>query len=49
MGPELTEIGSARSAVSLRAALVEPEAALPANYLQLRLTTRDGRQLAAFV
>ena len=46
MGPELTEIGLRRSAAYLRAALVEPEAALPANYLQLRLTTRDGRQLA---
>jgi cytochrome c oxidase cbb3-type subunit III len=46
MGPELTDIGLRRSASYLRAALVDPEAAVPANYMQLRLRTRDGKQLS---
>ena len=46
-GPELTEIGSRRSATYLRAALLEPDSAVPEGFLQVRLTARDGRRLTA--
>ena len=56
LGPDLSEIGLRRGAAHLRRALVEPEAEVPkgfsryrrrmtANYLQVRVTTRDGRRV----
>jgi cytochrome c oxidase cbb3-type subunit III len=45
-GPELTEIGSRRSAAHLRAAILNPEAELPEDFLQLRLVTNDGRPIS---
>jgi putative heme-binding domain-containing protein len=44
-GPELTDVGARRSATYLRRALLEPEADLPEDFLQLRVVTRDGRSL----
>ncbi len=58
LGPDLTEIGARRSPAYLRAALLDPEAAvpdnfstyrwvtvIPDNFLQLRVSTRDGRRI----
>jgi putative heme-binding domain-containing protein len=42
LGPELTEIGSRRSAAHLRAALLNPASTLPEGFLQVRLITRQG-------
>jgi cytochrome c oxidase cbb3-type subunit III len=44
-GPELTDVGARRSATYLRRALLEPEAELPEDFLQVRLVTRDGKSL----
>lgn len=45
VGPELTEIGARRSASHLRAAVLDPESAIPAGFLQVRLVTADGRRI----
>jgi putative heme-binding domain-containing protein len=45
LGPELTDIGSRRSAAHLRAAVVDPSSALPNGFLQVRLETKDGRRI----
>jgi cytochrome c oxidase cbb3-type subunit 3 len=42
LGPELTEIGSRRSAAHLRAAVLDPESRLPEGFLEVRLVTKDG-------
>jgi cytochrome c oxidase cbb3-type subunit III len=44
-GPELTDVGARRSAAYLKRALLEPEADVPEEFLQVRLTTRDGKSL----
>jgi putative heme-binding domain-containing protein len=44
-GPELSEIGARRSAAYLRASLVDPEAAVPEGFLQVRVVTKDGRRI----
>ncbi len=44
-GSDLTEIGARRSASYLRQALVELEAAVPNNFLQVRVATRDARRI----
>jgi len=43
LGPELTEIAARRSAAHLRAAVLEPASTLPEGFLEVRLTTKDGR------
>lgn len=43
LGPELTEIAARRSAAHLRAAVLDPASTLPEGFLELRLTTKDGR------
>ena len=45
LGPDLTDIGSRRSTTYLRAAIVTPEGSIPDGFLELRLTTRDGRAI----
>ncbi len=45
LGPELTEVGSRRGAARLRATLLDPESVLPEAFLQVRLVTKDGRQI----
>jgi putative heme-binding domain-containing protein len=45
LGPELTEIGSRRSAAHLRAAVLDPASTLPEGFLEVRLTTKDGRRI----
>ena len=45
VGPELTDVGARRSATYLRASLVTPEAAVPDGFLQVRITTKDGRHI----
>jgi putative heme-binding domain-containing protein len=42
-GPVLDDIGARRSAAYLRESLLEPEASMPRGFLQLRVTTKDGR------
>lgn len=44
-GPELTEIGARRSAAYLRAALLEPNAALPEGFLIVSVRTADGQRV----
>ena len=46
VGPDLSEIGARRSASYLRQALVEPEAAVPNNFLLVRVTTKDSRRVS---
>lgn len=45
VGPELTDIGARRNAAYLRASLLEPEAAVPDGFLQVRIVTKDGRRI----
>jgi cytochrome c oxidase cbb3-type subunit III len=45
VGPELTDVGARRSATYLRTALVDPEAAVPDGFLQVRIATNDGRRI----
>ncbi|HLK49187.1 MAG TPA: c-type cytochrome [Bryobacteraceae bacterium] len=45
IGPELSDIGARRNAAYLRASLVEPEAAVPDGFLQVRVVTNDGRAI----
>jgi putative heme-binding domain-containing protein len=45
IGPVLDDIGARRSAAHLREALIEPEASVPNGFLQLRVVTKDGREL----
>jgi putative heme-binding domain-containing protein len=45
VGPELSDVGARRSAAYLRASLLEPEAAVPDRFLQVRLVTKDGRRI----
>jgi putative heme-binding domain-containing protein len=44
-GPALTDVGARRSAAYLKRSLIEPEADLPEEFLQVRLVTRDGKSL----
>ena len=46
LGSALDDIGARRSATHLREALIEPEAFLPSDFLQLRVVTKDGRALS---
>ncbi|HTW64600.1 MAG TPA: c-type cytochrome [Bryobacteraceae bacterium] len=45
LGPELTEIGTRRSAAHLRAAVLDPESTLPEGFLEVRLVTADGKSI----
>ena len=45
VGPELTDVGARRNANYLRASLITPEAAVPDGFLQVRITTKDGRRI----
>ena len=45
LGPELTEIGSRRSAAHLRATVLDPESRLPQGFLQVRLVTKEGARM----
>ncbi|MEX2303563.1 MAG: c-type cytochrome [Bryobacterales bacterium] len=44
-GPDLTDVGARRSASYLRRSLLEPEADMPAEFLQVRVVTRDGKSI----
>ncbi len=44
-GPELTEIGVSRSAAYLRAAIVEPNTAVPEGFLVVSVTTAEGQRV----
>jgi cytochrome c oxidase cbb3-type subunit III len=45
-GPELTDIGSRRSAAHLRESLVTPEASVPDGFLLVELVTRSGATIS---
>ena len=47
VGPDLAGIGARTGAAYLRDALLDPSKDVPAGFLQMRLTTRDGRRLTA--
>lgn len=44
-GPDLTEIGAARSPAYLRASVVEPGADVPRGFVQIRAVTKNGGQI----
>jgi putative heme-binding domain-containing protein len=44
-GPDLSEIGSRRSASYLRAAVLDPEKTVPEGFVQVRLVTKEGRRI----
>jgi putative heme-binding domain-containing protein len=44
-GPDLTDVWARRSATYLRRSLLEPEADVPAEFLQVRVVTRDGKSI----
>ena len=46
IGPDLTEIGSRRSAVYLRESIVAPEAILANSYVFVTVTMPDGRKIS---
>ena len=45
-GPELSDIGARRNAAYLQASLLEPEAAVPDGFLQVRVVTSDNRAIS---
>jgi putative heme-binding domain-containing protein len=45
LGPELTEIGSRRSAAHLRAAILDPASTLPEDFLEVQAVTKDGQTI----
>jgi cytochrome c oxidase cbb3-type subunit III len=45
LGPDLTDIGARRSTAYLRESLLDPEAAVPEAFMQVELTTQDGRRI----
>jgi putative heme-binding domain-containing protein len=45
VGPDLDDIGARRSVSHLKQALRDPEAFIPAGFVQVRLTTNDGRSI----
>ena len=46
MGPDLSEIGSLRSAAQLRAALTQPDAEVAPEYWTLQARSRSGQQIS---
>lgn len=42
IGPELTDIGARLNAPEIRTALVDPDASVPLEFLQVRVVTKDG-------
>ncbi len=44
-GPDLTEVGAARSAAYLRASVVEPGADVPRGFVQIRAVTKKGDRI----
>jgi cytochrome c oxidase cbb3-type subunit 3 len=45
IGPDLSDIGARSSVTYLREALLTPESAVPADFLQVELAARDGRRI----
>jgi putative heme-binding domain-containing protein len=45
-GPDLTEIGARRAVLYLRQSLLEPEAAVPDGFLQVRVAGKDGSRVS---
>ncbi len=44
-GPELTDVGARRSVAYLKRSILEPEADVPDDFLQVRLVTRGGESI----
>jgi putative heme-binding domain-containing protein len=45
VGPDLTDIGARQSAAEVRTSLLDPDASVPLDFLQVRVVTRDGHSL----
>jgi len=45
IGPDLTDIGARQNAAYLRASLLEPDASVPLNFLQVHVVSKDGRSI----
>jgi putative heme-binding domain-containing protein len=48
-GPDLTDVGARSSPAYIRQAIVDPQAAVPTGFKQVRAVTRDGRRLNGVV
>lgn len=45
VGPELGDIGARQSAAEIRTSIVDPDAVVPFDYMQVRVTAKDGRNI----
>lgn len=45
IGPDLSDIGARQTASELMASLVDPDASVPLEFLQVRVVTKDGRSM----
>jgi len=45
IGPDLSDIGTRQNAAQVRTSLLDPDASVPLDYLQVRLVTKDGHNL----
>ena len=46
IGPDLTDIGNHRSAAQVKTSLIDPDASVPLDYLQVRVVLKDGHSIA---
>jgi len=45
IGPDLSDIGARQNTAEIRASIVDPDASVPLDYLQVRVVTKDGRSV----
>ena len=45
IGPDLTDIGARSSPAYMRISIIDPEAAVPPDFLQVRVVVKDGRRI----
>jgi cytochrome c oxidase cbb3-type subunit 3 len=47
IGPDLADIGARQDAAYLRTSLLDPDASVPLEFLQVHVVTKDGRRMTA--
>jgi cytochrome c oxidase cbb3-type subunit 3 len=45
LGPDLSDIGARQNAAEIRNSLVDPDASVPLDYMQVRVMTKDGHSI----
>jgi putative heme-binding domain-containing protein len=45
IGPDLSDIGARQNALQVRTSLTDPDASVPLDFLQVRVTTKDGHSI----